>query len=106
MTETLPQANTGAKDEEPVVLVVDDDASLRSVVSSLLRSVGLRVVTFGSVAEFLDANLPLAAAVLFSIFGCPGRAVWIWKWQLVQRTFAFQSFSSQALATYQCRYGP
>ena len=84
MTETLPQANTGAKDEEPVVLVVDDDASLRSVVSSLLRSVGLRVVTFGSVAEFLDANLPLAAGCLVLDIRMPGQSGLDLQAELVQ----------------------
>ena len=37
-----------------LVYVVDDDLSLREALSSLIRSVGLRVETFGSAAEFLD----------------------------------------------------
>ncbi|HUN90502.1 MAG TPA: response regulator transcription factor [Burkholderiaceae bacterium] len=39
---------------EAVVFVVDDDLSVREALSSLLRSVGLRVETFGSAAEFLQ----------------------------------------------------
>ena len=38
---------------ETVVFVVDDDASLRQALVSLLQSVGLRVEAFGSAADFL-----------------------------------------------------
>jgi FixJ family two-component response regulator len=74
MTERVSQGNAGAAHEEPVVLVVDDDPSLRSVVGSLLRSVGLRVMTFGSVAEFLEANLPLATSCLILDIRMPGQS--------------------------------
>lgn len=56
------------------MLVVDDDASLREAVSSLLRSVGMQVETFGSAAAFLDANLPPAAACLILDIRLPGRS--------------------------------
>jgi len=36
-----------------IVFVVDDDASMRDALSNLLRSVGIRVETFASTAEFL-----------------------------------------------------
>lgn len=39
---------------EPVVFVVDDEAAARHAIESLLQSVGLRVETFGSAAEFLE----------------------------------------------------
>jgi FixJ family two-component response regulator len=38
-----------------IVYVVDDDSSIRQALSSLLRSVGLRVETFGSAQDFLRA---------------------------------------------------
>src|ERR1700694_3058135 len=38
-----------------IVYVVDDDSSIREALSSLLRSVGLRVETFGSARDFLRA---------------------------------------------------
>jgi FixJ family two-component response regulator len=41
-------------DPEPIVFVVDDDASARSAIRSMLQSVGLRVEMFGSAAEFLE----------------------------------------------------
>jgi FixJ family two-component response regulator len=39
---------------QPVVFVVDDDASLREGLSRLFRSVGLQVKTFASAPEFLQ----------------------------------------------------
>jgi FixJ family two-component response regulator len=42
----------------PVVFVVDDDASVREGLKSLLRSVNLQVETFGSASEFLQTKLP------------------------------------------------
>jgi FixJ family two-component response regulator len=37
----------------PVVFVIDDDASMRTAISSLIRSVELRVEVFASASEFL-----------------------------------------------------
>jgi FixJ family two-component response regulator len=74
MTGNLSQADAVAKRDEPVVLVVDDDASLRTTVSSLLRSTGLQVQTFGSVAEFLEASLPTEAGCLILDIRLPGQS--------------------------------
>ncbi|MGJ7516991.1 response regulator transcription factor [Pseudomonas baetica] len=43
---------------ESMVFIVDDDAPLRESVGSLLRSIGLRVELFGSVAEFMTYQRP------------------------------------------------
>jgi len=40
-------------DPGPIVFIVDDDPSIREALTSLLRSVGLSVETFGSAREFL-----------------------------------------------------
>jgi FixJ family two-component response regulator len=40
----------------PVVFVIDDDASVRAALSSLIRSVGLGVELFASASEFLAAK--------------------------------------------------
>jgi FixJ family two-component response regulator len=45
-------------EQQPVVLVIDDDAGLRDALSSLFRSVGLQVKTYASAAEFLQSKLP------------------------------------------------
>jgi FixJ family two-component response regulator len=57
-----PHETTGA--EEAIVLIVDDDASVREALSNLFRSVGLQVETFGSAHEFLQSKLPNAPACL------------------------------------------
>jgi FixJ family two-component response regulator len=44
---------TGAMSGGKTVYVVDDDAGIRQALGGLLRSVGLRVETFGSAREFL-----------------------------------------------------
>jgi FixJ family two-component response regulator len=48
----------------PIVLVLDDEASVRDALSNLFSSVGLWVETFGSVAEFLEYKKPDAPACL------------------------------------------
>lgn len=52
------------KESDPIVFVVDDDASVRDAVKRLIESVGLRVETFGSTREFLDTKRPEAPACL------------------------------------------
>jgi FixJ family two-component response regulator len=42
---------------EAIVYVVDDDPSMREMLASLLRSVGLRVELFGSAPELLQSKL-------------------------------------------------
>jgi FixJ family two-component response regulator len=54
------------------VFIVDDDASVREALSSLLRSVGLRVLTFPSAGDFLSAQRPDAAACLVLDVRLPG----------------------------------
>jgi FixJ family two-component response regulator len=49
---------------DPIVFVIDDDASIRDAVKRLIASVGLRVETFGSTREFLAAKRPDAPACL------------------------------------------
>jgi FixJ family two-component response regulator len=51
-------------DPDPIVFVVDDDASVRDAVKKLIASVGLRVETFGSAREFLSRKRPETPACL------------------------------------------
>lgn len=57
---------------DPTVFVVDDDLSVREALSSLIRSVGLRVETFASAQEFLQYQRPDAAACLVLDVRMPG----------------------------------
>ena len=43
---------------DQVVLVIDDDPSVRTAIASLIGAVGLTYQTFGSGQEFLDAQIP------------------------------------------------
>src|SRR5437660_1741587 len=56
--------NTPSLSTAPTVFVVDDDPSIREALSSLIRSVKLRVETFSSAQAYLRHNLPDAPACL------------------------------------------
>ncbi len=58
--------------EETMVFVVDDDPSLREALSSLFRSVGLQVGTFGSATELLQSKLPSVPSCLVLDVRLPG----------------------------------
>ena len=60
------------REPDPVVFVVDDDASLRHALTNLLRSVGLRVETFGSAREFLAGPRPDAPGCVVLDVRLPG----------------------------------
>ncbi|MBS9476999.1 response regulator transcription factor [Ancylobacter sp. VKM B-3255] len=57
---------------DPLVIVVDDDAGLREALSSLFRSIGLKVELFGSAAEFLAARIPDVPRCLVLDIRLPG----------------------------------
>ncbi|MFG1424929.1 response regulator transcription factor [Roseixanthobacter glucoisosaccharinicivorans] len=67
-----PASSASAPSSEPLVIVIDDDADLRSALSSLFRSVGLRVELFGSAAELLAAKLPDVPRCLVLDIRLPG----------------------------------
>ena len=48
----------------PIVFVVDDDASVREAVNTLVRSVGLGAETFSSAKDFLQRQRPEGPACL------------------------------------------
>ncbi len=59
-------------EKPPIVFVVDDDESVREALSGLVRSVGLRVETFSSAAEFLCRKPPAGPSCLVLDVGLPG----------------------------------
>jgi FixJ family two-component response regulator len=61
---------TGAK--ESIVFVIDDDVAMRTTLSSLFRSVGLRVELFGSAREFAQIKIPDVASCLVLDIRLPG----------------------------------
>ena len=57
-----------AKTPTELVLVIDDDASMREAISRLLHAIGLTVRTFGSAREFLGTRLPdIPACVVLDV---------------------------------------
>jgi FixJ family two-component response regulator len=60
------------REEQPVVFVIDDDASVRDAVADLLRSVGLKVESFGSTQEFLESERPDAPGCIVLDVRLPG----------------------------------
>lgn len=64
--------DTTQKPVNPMVFIVDDDASIREALSSLVRSVGLGVDTFSSAKEFLRHKRPETPACLVLDVRLPG----------------------------------
>src|SRR5262249_55415284 len=67
----LPTMHTPS-DQEGMVYVVDDDAHVRTGLSNLLRSVGLKAETFGSAAEFLRREPQAAPCCVILDVRLPG----------------------------------
>jgi len=68
MTPTVPAARIN----QPVVFIIDDDASVRDGLEDLLRSVGLGVETFASTQEFLQSKRPDAPGCIVLDVRLPG----------------------------------
>jgi FixJ family two-component response regulator len=57
---------------QSIVFVVDDDASVRNALKSLIRSVGLQVELFGSAQEFQQSKRPRVPSCLILDVRLPG----------------------------------
>jgi FixJ family two-component response regulator len=72
MTEGLKSAPGPTGSREPIVFVVEDDASMRRALNNLFQSVGLEVELFGSASEMLQSKLPDVASCLVLDIRLPG----------------------------------
>jgi FixJ family two-component response regulator len=61
-----------ARQSDTIIAVVDDDPSVREGLSSLIRSVGLRVETFASAQEFLSRSAAETFSCLVLDLQMPG----------------------------------
>ena len=61
-----------ASELQPIVFVIDDDASLRNALTNLFRSVGLRAEVFASAPELLQSKLPDVPSCLVLDVRLPG----------------------------------
>jgi FixJ family two-component response regulator len=67
-----PSPPRASPEDEAIVYIIDDDASIREMLSSLFRSIGLRVEVFGSASELLQGKLPDVASCLVLDVRLPG----------------------------------
>ncbi len=72
MIERPKPSHEPASAREPIVFVIDDDASMRRALTNLFQSVGLEVEVFGSAPELLQSKLPDAASCLVLDIRLPG----------------------------------
>ena len=71
--------------EQPLVIIVDDDASVREAVSELILSAGLRPVCFASTRELLDTDLVDSPGCLILDVRMPGASGLDLQHHLAQR---------------------
>jgi FixJ family two-component response regulator len=72
VTGSSKSSRDPASAAERIVFVIDDDAAMRETLSSLFRSVGLRVELFGSAREFAEFKMPDVASCLVLDIRLPG----------------------------------
>jgi FixJ family two-component response regulator len=72
MTDRPKPSPEAASAKEPIVFVVDDDASMCRALANLFQSVGLKVEVFGSAPEMLHSKLPDVASCLVLDIRLPG----------------------------------
>ncbi|WP_445220107.1 response regulator transcription factor [Bradyrhizobium sp. Pa8] len=72
MSELSQEMRSRTGSDEAIVLVVDDDASMRQALTNLFESVGLQVEAFGSAVEILQAGPPEAPSCLVLDIRLPG----------------------------------
>jgi FixJ family two-component response regulator len=68
----MTPAPANGRTDQPVVFIIDDDASVRGAVEDLLRSVGLGVESFSSTQEFLQGKRPDAPGCIVLDVRLPG----------------------------------
>jgi FixJ family two-component response regulator len=56
------------------VIVIDDDSGIRQALGSLLRSVGLKALLYGSVSDFMKAGRPDGPSCLVLDVRLPGKS--------------------------------
>jgi FixJ family two-component response regulator len=67
VTERPKSSREPASANEPIVFVVDDDASMRRALTNLLQSVGLAVEVFGSASEMQSRRPDVACCLVLDI---------------------------------------
>src|SRR5215470_10002604 len=67
-----PALHEGPSDDDPIVLVVDDDSDVRDGLRALFQSVNLQSKVYGSAPEFFRSKLPNQVSCLILDVRLPG----------------------------------
>ena len=73
-----------SESDQPVVVVIDDDESVRESLRGLLETISLKVALFRSVEAFLDANPPVLPSCVVLDVRLPGASGFELQKQLVE----------------------
>src|SRR5713101_4911130 len=68
------QQRSTTSEQQPTIVVIDDDPSIRKALDNLFRSVGLAVELFGSPQEFLQSKRPDRPGCIVLDIRFPGRS--------------------------------
>jgi FixJ family two-component response regulator len=68
------QQRSGPPEQQPTIVVIDDDASIRKALDNLLKSVGFEVELFASPQEFLQSDRPDRPGCIVLDVRFPGRS--------------------------------
>src|SRR5689334_3384489 len=68
----VPRENISMSKSQPIVIVIDDDASARQLTARLVRVAGFKVQTFQSAESFFVSPLPVSPACLVLEVRMPG----------------------------------
>jgi len=88
VTAAKPSPPREAGADEPIVLVVDDDASFREALTRLFRSVGLQARVFASASELLRSDLPNVASCVVLDVRLPGLSGLDFQAELLKQNIA------------------
>src|SRR6516164_1662703 len=80
--------------QQPIVLIIDDDASVRDGFEDLLRSVGLGAQSFRSTGEFLHSSRPDLPGCIVLDVRLPGASGLEFQCHWRKRGSNSQSYSS------------
>ena len=72
VTQRSSSAKSAAKTDQPIVFVVDDDASMRQAIARLFQSVQLRAEVFASAQDFFRTERPDVPSCLVLDVRLPG----------------------------------
>ncbi len=68
----MTKSIAAARPDQPMIFIIDDDASVRDALEDLLRSVGLEATSFVSTQDFLQSKRPEAPGCIVLDVRLPG----------------------------------